>query len=132
MVVLMVSVDSIAKQSKQLIYEMSANEMKRLLMDLVKRYYLYYINDDVNSMESIKNKINEIIIVYDDADEIKQYFNYCLCVNSNIIIKAIFKKDSGLLQPFRTGNDKEFESLHDKIQNNIEYFKAIEKELMQE
>ena len=128
----MVSMDSIAKQSKQLIYELTAKELKQLLMDLVKKYYLCYINDDADGMQSIKNKINEVLVVYDDADEIKQYFNYCICVNSNILIKSILKKDGGLLEPFRTGNDKEFESLHDKVQKNIEYFKAIEKEIMQE
>lgn len=128
----MVSMDSIAKQSKQLIYELTAKELKQLLMDLVKKYYLCYINDDADGMQSIKNKINEVLVVYDDADEIKQYFNYCICVNSNILIKSILKKDGGLLEPFRTGNDKEFESLHDKMQKNIEYFKAIEKEIMQE
>ena len=128
----MVSMDSIAKQSKQLIYELTAKELKQLLMDLVKKYYLCYINDDADGMQSIKNKINEVLVVYDDADEIKQYFNYCICVNSNILIKSILKKDGGLLEPFRTGSDKEFESLHDKVQKNIEYFKAIEKEIMQE
>lgn len=128
----MVSVDSIAKQSKQLIYELTAKELKQLLMDLVKKYYLYYINNDADGMQSIKNKINEVLVVYDDADEIKQYFNYCLCVNANILIRTILKKDGALLEPFRTGSDKEFESLHDKIQKNIEYFKAIEKEIMQE
>lgn len=128
----MVSMDSIAKQSKQLIYELTAKELKQLLMDLVKKYYLCYINNDADGMQSIKNKINEVLVVYDDADEIKQYFNYCICVNSNILIKSILRKDGGLLEPFRTGSDKEFESLHDKMQRNIEYFKAIEQEIMQE
>ena len=91
-----------------------------------------YINNDIDGMQSIKNKINEILVVYDDATEIKQYFNYCLCVNSNIIIKSILRKDGELLEPFRTGSDAQFESLHDKMQKNIEYFKAIESELMQE
>ena len=118
----MVSVDSVAKQSKQLIYELTASELKQLLMDLVKKYYLAYINNDADGMESIKNKINEVLVVYDDATEIKQYFNYCIGVNTNIIIKSILKKDGELLEPFRTGCDAEFKSLHERMQKNIEYF----------
>lgn len=128
----MVSVDNIIKQSKQLIYEMNSRELKQFLMDLTRKYYLAYINDDSDSMELINTKINEVMIIYDNAAEIKQYFNYCIALNSNIIIKSIIKNDNDLLIPFELGSEKDFESLHERIQRNVEYFKALDKEIMQE
>ena len=129
---MMVSVDSIAKQSKKLLYDMDSKELKDLMMNLTRKYYLSYINDDINSMDSIKNKINEILVIYDDSDEIKHYFNYCIALNSNIIIQSIFRKDGELLKPFKTGSDAQFISLHERMKRNMEYFKALESEMMQE
>ena len=128
----MVSVDVIAKRSKQLLYDMNAGELKQMLMDLVRRYYISYIKNDIDAMESIRNKINEIMVVYDDADEIKEYFNYCIAMNSNILIKSILRKDGELLEPFSTGTDKKFESIHERVKKNVEYFKALDEMIMQD
>lgn len=128
-VLIMISVDSVAKETNKLIYEMDSDESKKYLMNLVRMYYLYYMNDNVDGMKSCKGKINKALVIYGNDTELKHYLNYCIALNSNIIIKAILKRNGDLLNPFDYSGESEFKSLHERMQENIEYFKAIEDEM---
>lgn len=125
----MVSVDAIEKESKKLICELDSDETKNYLNKLIRKYYLCYINNDFHGMDSIKNKINEVMVIYSNDDDLKHYFNYCLCVNSNIIIKSILKKDGDLLDPYNVVDEKKLKRLNERMQESVEYFKAIESDL---
>ena len=125
----MASIESMKKETNKLIYEMDSDESRRYLMNLVRMYYLYYMNDNLDGMESCKDKINNALVIYGNDGELKQYLNYCIALNSNIIIKSILKRNGELLNPFECGGESEFKTLHERMQENIEYFKAIEDEL---
>ena len=126
----MVSVESIVKETDKMFHELDSDESRTYLMQLVKSYYVHYINNDISAMESCKDKINKALVIYDDDIELKHYLNYCIAKNSNIIIKAILKRNGDLLNPFDYGGESEFRTLHERMQENIEYFKAIESEMM--
>lgn len=125
----MASIESIVKEKEKLLYEMDSDESKKYLMGLVRNYYLHYMNDNVDGMEFIKDKINKALVIYSNDDELKHYLNYCIALNSNIIIKSILRKDGELLNPFPTGDESDFKSLHERMQESVEYFKAIEDEM---
>ena len=124
----MASIENIVKEKNKLIYEMDSDESKKYLMGLVRKYYLNYMNDNVDGMESIKDKINKALVIYSNDDDLKLYLNYCIALNSNIIIKSILKRNGELLNPFPTG-ESEFKTLHEKMQESVEYFKAIEDDM---
>ena len=108
---------------------MDSDESKKYLMELVRKYYLHYMNNNMDGMESCKDKINKALVIYSNDVELKHYLNYCIALNSNIIIKAILKRNGDLLNPFSTGDESEFKTLHERMQENVEYFKAIEDEM---
>lgn len=124
----MASIENIVKEKNKMIYEMDSDESKKYLMGLVRKYYLHYMNDNVDGMKSIKDKINKALVIYSNDDELKLYLNYCIALNSNIIIKSVLKRNGDLLKPFPTG-ESEFKTLHEKMQESVEYFKAIEDEM---
>lgn len=125
----MASVESMIKKKDKLLYEMDSDESKKYLMELVRKYYLHYMNNNMDGMESCKDKINKALVIYSNDVELKHYLNYCIALNSNIIIKAILKRNGDLLNPFSTGDESEFKTLHERMQENVEYFKAIEDEM---
>ena len=125
----MSSIESMAKQTDKLIHEMNSDDARKYLMNLVRMYYLYYMNNNLDGLNSCKDKINKAMVIYSNDDELKHYLNYCIALNSNIIIKAILKRNGDLLNPFDYGGESQFKSLHERMQENIEYFKAIEDEM---
>lgn len=125
----MSSIESMAKETNKLIHEMNSDDARKYLMNLVRMYYLYYMNDNLDGLNSCKDKINKALVLYSNDNELKHYLNYCIALNSNIIINAILKRNGDLLNPFDCGGESEFKSLHERMKENMEYFKAIEDEM---
>lgn len=125
----MASIENIVKEKNKLIYEMDSKESKEFIMNLIRKYYLCYVNDNVDGMESCKDKLHKFLVIYSNDDELVNYVNYCIAINSNIIIKAILKKDGELLNPIETINDDKFKSLNERMKESVEYFKALDDEM---
>ena len=95
----MSSIESMAKETEKLIHEMDSDDARKYLMNLIRMFYLYYMNNNLTGMESCKDKIHKAMVLYDNDDELKHYLNYCIGLNSNIIIKSILKRNGELLKP---------------------------------
>ena len=125
----MASIENIVKEKNKLIYEMDSKETKEFIMNLIRKYYFCYVNNNSDGMESCKDKLHKFLVIYSNDDELVNYVNYCIAINSNIIIKAILKKDGELLNPIETIDDDKFKSLNERMKESVEYFKALEDEM---
>lgn len=96
----MESLKSINQDKLEVIANLSIKGVMNLIDNIVKKYYLAYINNDADKCKSTLSFIHDIVYMFeDDVDLLEQYVNYCMLNNANFIVATLFERDIEL-NPF--------------------------------
>lgn len=113
------------KEKRNEILKNDVETIKNYIHHLTKNYYFSYINDDENEFKRICDDINDInMFLCDVYPNSYHYILYSMFMNSNNVLKSLFKRDFSLLNvhevDFEYESDNEF--LFDKHSMTYEEF----------
>ena len=92
--------NKINQDKLEMIANLSINGVMNLIDNIVKKYYLAYVDNDVAKYNSTLNFINDVVYMFeDDVDLLEQYVNYSMLKNANFIVATLFERDMKL-NPF--------------------------------
>ena len=94
------SLNRINQDKLEVIANLSINGVMNLIDNVVKKYYLAYVDNDVTKCKSTLMFINDVVYMFeDDVDLLEQYVNYSMLKNANSIVATLFERDVKL-NPF--------------------------------
>lgn len=94
------SLNRINQDKLEVIANLSINGVMNLIDNVVKKYYLAYVDNDIAKCKSTLMFINDVVYMFeDDVDLLEQYVNYCMLKNANSIVATLFERDVKL-NPF--------------------------------
>jgi len=112
---------------KEVISKFTKKELKQYINQLAKKYYASFMNDDVDSNNSINKEFYDIISMFEDTyPNIKSYIDYCLLKSANDLLQNSFQRNF-TLRIFNNSDVDEEKS--DVTINLLERVKAKRKEL---
>lgn len=94
------SLNRINQDKLEVIANLSINGVMNLIDNVVKKYYLAYVDNDIAKCKSTLMFINDVVYMFeDDVDLLEQYVNYSMLKNANSIVATLFERDVKL-NPF--------------------------------
>jgi len=114
-------------QKEAIVKNLDKDELKQYINQLAKRYYVTFINNNIESHNSINNDFNDIVSLFEDTyPNIKNYITYSLLKSANDLLQMSFPKNFILRCPNSIDIDEEKSYV---IVNLLERVKAKRKEL---
>ena len=116
------SLNRINQDKLEVISNLSIDGVMNLIDNMVRKYYLAYVDNDVDKCKSTLKFIHDIVYMFeDDVDLLEQYVNYSMLNNANFIITTLFERDMEL-NPFvevNVASTDGFNDLSQSIRNSL-------------
>lgn len=117
------SLKTINQDKLEIIANLSTDGVMNLIDNIVKKYYLAYVENDLDKCNSTLMFIHDVVYMFeDDVDLLEQYVNCSMLKNANIIIGALFERDVDL-NPFvevSVESHDGFNGLAESIRNSLQ------------
>ena len=94
------SFNKINQDKLDVVADLSIDGVMNLIDNMVKKYYLAYVDNDVDKCKSALTFIHDVVYMFeDDVDLLEQYVNYSMLNNANFIVATLFEREMEL-NPF--------------------------------
>lgn len=116
------SLNKINQDKLEIIANLSIDGVMNLIDNMVKKYYLAYVDNNADKCKSTLTFIHDIVYMFeDDVDLLEQYVNYSMLNNANFIVATLFERDMEL-NPFvevEVQSSDGFNGLANAIKNSL-------------
>ena len=116
------SLNKINQDKLEIIANLSITGVMNLIDNMVKKYYLAYVDNDADKCKSTFAFIHDVVYMFeDDVDLLEQYVNYSMLNNANFIVATLFERDMEL-NPFvevEVQSSDGFNGLANAIKNSL-------------
>lgn len=114
----MVNISALEHKQKDILLNLSEEDLKQYILYLTNSYYVSFKNNDVKAYEYNLNLLNDVVGHYKDKyPNIIGFVYYNLFINANVIIAEASDSTVKLIKPFKYGlyesEEMEEELTHD-------------------